>query len=172
MNTDVNVNGRLAATNGTIDIRHEADGGRVNIGGTNSSGNTALMSADVIKSRALGANGQLNIGNSTLAADSLIRLYAPGSNGQLNFIANVTLSSGRAIDLAANTITILPAVVVTIAGNGGPANIYTNNPNYSGPGGISQTNGRFGGNGANQPQPLSSAPPFDPVPPSLPNEGH
>ncbi len=32
-NTDVNVNGRLEATRGTVDIRHEADGGRVNIGG-------------------------------------------------------------------------------------------------------------------------------------------
>lgn len=95
----------------------------------------------------------------------LIRLYAPGSNGQLNFVANVTLSSGKAIDLAANTITIQPAVVVTIAGGGGRTNVYTNNPNYSGPGGNNPANGRFGGNGAKTPQPLANAPAFDAPPP-------
>jgi hypothetical protein len=41
------------------------------------------------------------------------------------------------------------------------ANIYTNNANYSGFGGTNRSNGTFGGNGANNPQPLSSAPLFD-----------
>jgi hypothetical protein len=165
-NTDVNVNGRVAATKGTVDIRHDADGGRVNFGPTSNSDNRTTLSADVIRSRALGANGQLNVGHTTMSADSLIRLYATGSNGQLNFVANTTLSSGRAIDLAAGTITIQPNVIVTIAGNGGPANVYTNNPNYSGFGGTNQANGTFGGNGANTPQPLNNAPPFEaPLPP-------
>jgi hypothetical protein len=165
--TDVNVNGRSEATRGTVDIRHQGARGRVNIGGTNASGNTATLSADVVRAGAFGANGQLNVGNSTVSADSLIRLYATGSNGELNFVANTTLSSGRAIDLAAGTVTIQPNVIVTIAGNAGPANVYTSNPNYSGFGGTNPMNGTFGGNGANTPQPLSAAPPFDaPLPPA------
>jgi hypothetical protein len=99
-----------------------------------------------------------------------LKLYAPGSNGQLNFVANVTLSSGTAMHLAANTITIQPTFVVTIAGAGGLANIYTNHPNYNftpgpgytGPPGVSG-NGHFGGNGGNgahDPLPLGNAPGF------------
>ena len=165
-NSDVNVNGRAEATRGTIDIRHEAAGGHVNIGGTNASGNSATMSADIIKARALGANGQLNIGNSTLSADRLIRLYAPGSNGELNFIANTTLSSGSRIDLAGSTVTIQPSVSVLVLGNGGPANVYTNNPNYNTgiPGVGNPGNGSFTGNGANAPLPLAAAPGFDDPP--------
>jgi hypothetical protein len=165
-NTDVNVNGRVEATNGEIDIRHEANGGRVNVGLASSAQVRTTLSADVIRARALGANGQLNVGNTTMSGDSLIRLYAPGSNGQLNFIANTTLSSGRRIDLAAGTITIQPNVIVTITGNGGPANVFTNNANYSGFGGTNPNNGTFGGNGANTPQPLTNAPPFDAAPPA------
>ena len=167
-NTDVNVSGRSEATRGTIDIRHQGDGGHVNIG----TAGVTTMKADVIKAGAFGANGQLNIGNSTISADSLIRLYATGSNGELNFVANTTLSSGTRIDLAANTISIQPSVIVTILGNSGPANVYTNNANYSGFGGTNPANGTFGGNGANPPQPLASAPPFDnPPPPRPPSQG-
>jgi hypothetical protein len=170
-NTDVNVNGRVEATKGEIDIRHEANGGRVNVGLAGNSDNRTTLSADVIRARALGANGQLNVGNTTMSGDSLIRLYAPGSNGELNFVADTTLSSGRAIDLAAGTITIQPRVVVTISGNGGAANVYTNNANYSGFGGTNPGNGTFGGNGANAPQPLTNAPPFDAPPPAGPAPG-
>ena len=120
--------------------------------------------ADVIKIGALGTNGTLTIGGGMISADSLLRLYAPSSNGTLNFISNVTLSSGTAMDLAANTITIQPAVLVTIAGAGGAANIFTNNANYSGFNGSNPSNGTFGGNGANSPQPLSGAPPLGPAP--------
>ena len=110
---------------------------------------------------ALGKNGVLNIGGGgTLSADTTLKLYA-GSNGTLNFTSSVTLSSGTAMDLAANTITIQPSVLVTIAGAGGMANIYTNNANYSGFGGTNRSNGTFGGNGANNPQPLGGQPPFD-----------
>ncbi|MGI8435741.1 MAG: hypothetical protein ACR2NX_02395, partial [Chthoniobacterales bacterium] len=57
-------------------------------------------------------------------------------------------------------------------GNAGPANVYTNVPNYSGFGGINPSNGTFGGNGANNPQPLANAPAFDaPPPPAHPGSG-
>jgi len=104
-----------------------------------------------------------------LSADTTLKLYAPGSNGTLNFISNVTLSSGTEMDLAANTITIQPSVLVTIAGTGGAAKIFTNNANYSGFGGTNPSNGTFGGAGANPPQPLASAPtPFGPASPVKP----
>ncbi|MGZ4965921.1 MAG: hypothetical protein ACXV97_01980, partial [Chthoniobacterales bacterium] len=172
-NSDVNINGaKIQADGGTIDIRHNGDGGHINISGANSGGRgpngffpaPSQLSADVIKAGAFGTNGSLSIGNSNLSADTLIRLYATGSNGELIFVANTTLSSGTRIDLAAATITINPRVVVTITGNAGQANIYTNNPNYSGPGGNNPNNGSFGGNGAKAPQSLSSAPPFDSAP--------
>ncbi len=67
-------------------------------------------------------------------------------------------------------ITIQPNVIVTITGDAGPAQVYTNNPNYSGFGGTNPANGTFAGNGAHAPQPLVNAPPFD-DPPSMPG-GH
>lgn len=174
-NSDVNMNGRAEATRGEIAIRHQGDGGRINIGSipTGSPGGfTPNMSADIIKAGAFGANGQLNIGNSSISAETLIRLYATGSNGQLNFVANTTLSGGSRIDLAAGTITIQPNVIVNIIGDAGPANVYTNNPNYSGFGGTNPNNGTFGGNGANQPQPFANRPGFDDPPPPVPPGGN
>ncbi|HWY40382.1 MAG TPA: hypothetical protein VNX27_06275, partial [Chthoniobacterales bacterium] len=126
---------------------------------------------NIVAAGVFGANGSLIIGGSgsnTISANTLLQLYAPGSNGLLKFVANVTLSSGTAMDLAANTITINPGVTVTIAGNGGPANVYTGstnsvpNANYTGFGGNGSTTGTFAGNGANNPQPLANAPAFDP----------
>lgn len=117
--------------------------------------------ADVLKVGALGANGVLTIGNGTLTADSVLKLYAPSSNGQLNFIENVTISSGTDAILAAGTITIQPSVTANVQGNGGPAQVFTNNPNYNGFGGNNPSNGTFGGNGANNPLPLNQAPAFD-----------
>jgi hypothetical protein len=66
-----------------------------------------------------------------------LKLYAPGSNGQLNFISNVTLGGAGAKIMAANSVTIFNNVVVTIGGPN-PADVYTNNANYTG----------FGGNGS------------------------
>lgn len=157
-NSTVNVKGTVRADRGTVDIRHTGSNGEIYLGGTN---NFLNAHADVLKVGALGANGTLTVGSGNLSADSLIKLYAPGSNGELNFIANVTLSSGTGTHLAANTVSIQPNVVVTVAGDGGAANVYTNNPNYSGFGGTTPGNGTFGGNGANAPQPLASRPPFD-----------
>ena len=86
--------------------------------------------ADVLKVGALGANGVLNIGGGTLSADTTLKLYASGSNGQLNFISDVTLGGNSAKILAANAVTIFDGVVVTIGGTN-PADVFTNNANYS-----------------------------------------
>ncbi|MEP6709582.1 MAG: hypothetical protein ABJB32_05565, partial [Verrucomicrobiota bacterium] len=124
--------------------------------------------ADVLKVGALGTNGVLNIGGGTLSADTTLKLYASGSNGQLNFTSNVTLGGNSAKILAADSVTIFDRVVVTIGGSN-PADVYTGfsgdfpKANYTGFGGNGSTSGTFAGAGANNPQPLSSAPPFYPA---------
>jgi hypothetical protein len=145
------------------------NGGNYQVGGTflayiDQSGtisfNTASAHADVLKAGVFGANGVVNIGGGTLSADSQLKLYAPGSNGQINFVSNVTLGGNAAKILAANSVTIFNNVVVTITGPA-PADVYTNHANYTGYGGNETTTGTFAGQGAHNPQPLSSAPPFD-----------
>jgi hypothetical protein len=132
--------------------------------------NNASAHADILKAGVFGANGVLNIAGGTLSADSTLKLYAPGSNGELNFISNVTLDGNSKKILAANSVTIFDNVVVTIGGKA-PADVYTNHPNYTGSGGNGSTTGTFAGAGANRPQPLSEAPPFDPPPPRNPTNG-
>ncbi|PYJ79631.1 MAG: hypothetical protein DME69_03955 [Verrucomicrobia bacterium] len=127
--------------------------------------NNASAHADVLKVGALGTNGVLNIGGGTLSADTTLELYASGSNGQLNFVSDVTLGGNSAKILAANSVTIFNNVVVTIGGKA-PADVYTNNANYTGFGGNETTTGTFAGAGANDPQPLSNAPPFGPSSPA------
>ena len=116
------------------------NGGNYDVGGTffnviDGNGtiafNNASVHADVLKVGAFGTNGVLNIGGGTLSADTELKLYAPGSNGQLNFISNVTLGGNSAKILAANSVTIFNGVVVTIGGTN-PADVFTNNANYSG----------------------------------------
>jgi hypothetical protein len=144
------------------------NGGNYNIGGTfltymDGNGsitfNNASAHADILKAGVFGANGVLNIGGGMLSADTTFKLYAPGSNGELNFVSNVTLGGNSIKILAANSITIFDNVVVTIGGKA-PADVYTNNANYTGFGGNGSTTGTFAGAGANRPQPLSKAPPF------------
>jgi len=178
---DMNVSGSATITNdatfqilgsdGAESAAINLNGGNYNVGGTflsyiDGNGtitfNNASAHADVLKAGVFGANGTLNIGGGTLSADSTLKLYAPGSNGQLNFISNVTLGGNSAKILAANSVTIFNNVVVTIGGKN-PADVYTNNPNYTGFGGNKSTTGTFAGAGANDPQPLSKAPPFDSV---------
>jgi hypothetical protein len=158
-NSDITVKGRVQATRGTIDIRHLADGGHVVLG--NSAVGAASLQADVIKVGVFGTDGQLIVGDDRLNANTELKLYATGSNGEINFINNVTLTSNSTAILAGNRITIQPNKIVTIAGNGGAADVYTNDPNYSGFGGNNPSNGTFGGNGAKNPLPLANAPPFD-----------
>jgi FecR protein len=153
------------------------NGGNYNVGGTflsyiDGNGtmtfNRANAHADVLKAGVLGTNGVLNIGGGTLSADTILKLYAPGSNGQLNFVSNVTLGGNSVKILAANSVTIFDDVVVTIGGSI-PADVYTNNANYSERwGGNGSTTGTFAGAGANRPRPLSDAPPFDAASPGNP----
>ena len=152
------------------------NGGNYNVGGTFLSyidGNgsitfsNASAHADVLKAGVFGQNGVLNIGGGTLSADTTLKLYAPGSNGALNFLSNVTLDGNAKKILAANSITIFDNVVVTIGGKA-PADVFTNNANYTGFGGNGSTTGTFAGAGANRPRPLSEAPPFDAPPPRNP----
>jgi len=155
------------------------NGGNYNVGGTfltymDGNGviafNNASAHADILKAGVFGANGVLNIGGGTLSADMMLKLYAPGSNGELNFVSNVTLGGNSIKILAANSITIFDNVVVTIGGKA-PADVYTNNANYTGFGGNGSTTGTFAGSGANRPQPLSKAPPFDAPSPGNPSNG-
>ena len=138
---------RHLRSTGVMERRRAAiliNGGNYNVGGTfltyiDGNGaitfNNASAHADVLKAGVFGANGVLNIGGGTLSADTTLKLYAPGSNGQLNFVSNVTLGGNSAKILAANSITIFDNVVVTIGGKA-PADVYTNNPNYSGRGAV------------------------------------
>ena len=135
--------------------------------------NNSSAHADVLKVGALGTNGVLNIGGGTLSADTTLELYASGSKGQLNFVSNVTLGGNSIKILAANSVTIFNNIVVTIGGST-PAQVYTNNANYTGFGGNGTTTGTFAGAGANNPLPLNQAPPFgpsSPVPPTVTRGG-
>jgi len=147
-----NVSGTVRTDRGTVDIRNTGSSGVINL--TN-----ADVRADVVKVGALGTNGTLNIGGGTLSADTTLKLYSPGSNGTVNFIADVTLGGAGAKIIAGNTVTIFNSVVVTIGGS--KADVYTNHANYSDTfGGNGTTTGTFAGAGANNPQPLASAPGF------------
>ena len=159
-NSSANVNGRLVADRGTIDIRHTGDAGQINVGGPNL-GDTVDAHADVIKIAALGNNGVLTIGNGTLSADTTLQLYSPGSNGTVNFVGSVTLGGASAKTIAGNTVNIFNGVVVNVGGQN-QANVFTNNPNYTGFGGNGSRTGTFAGAGANNPQPLNQAPPIGP----------
>jgi hypothetical protein len=175
----------IYGSNGAADSAILINGGNYNVGGTfltyiDGNGaitfNNASAHADVLKAGVFGTNGVLNIGSGALSADTTLKLYAPGSHGQLNFVSNVTLGGNAAKILAANSITIFDNVVVTIGGPN-PADVYVNftegspNANYTGFGGNGHTTGTFAGAGANRPQPLSKAPPFDASSPSNPSNG-
>jgi hypothetical protein len=178
---NMNVSGNAAVTsNATVQILGSdgaANGAAINfnsgnyvVGGTflstiDGNGiiafNSASVHADVLKAGVFGTNGVLNIGGGNLSANTTLELYAPGSSGgQLNFISDVTLGGNSTKILAADSVTIFNGVTVTIAGPN-LADVYTNNANYArSDGGNGSTSGTFAG-GANNPQPLSSAPPFD-----------
>ena len=127
--------------------------------------NNVGANAAVFKAGVFGTNGVLNVGGGDLSAATTLKLYAPGSNGQLNFVSNVTLGGNSAKILAANSVTIFNNIVVTIGGPN-PADVFTNNANYTGFGGNGTTTGTFAGAGANNPQPLANAPPFGPASPA------
>jgi acrosin len=161
-----NVQGTIEADRGTVDIHHNGDSGVVNISGVGGT-NSAFIRGDIVKIGALGNNGILTIGQGTLSADSMLQLYANGSNGQILFVDNVTIGGGSATIIAGNTVTINNTKTVTVTGT--KADVYTGfngevpNANYTGSGGNGSTSGMFGGLGANNPQPISNAPPFKPT---------
>ena len=153
------IKGKIVADRGTIDIRHTGDSGQIAIGSL--VGNNSIDAhADVIKVAALGSNGVLTIGNGLLSADTTLKLYSAGSNGTVNFVADVTLGGTSSKTIAGNTVNIFNGVVVTVGGNN-RASVFTNNANYTGFGGNGSRSGTFAGAGANNPLPLTQAPPFD-----------
>jgi hypothetical protein len=180
---NMNVSGGATVTNdATVAIfgNDPAGSAEINIDGSYDIGGTFLSQidgngtitfanasahADVLKAGVFGTNGVLNVGGGGLSADTTLKLYAPGSNGQLNFMSNVTLGGNGAKILAANSVTIFNNIVVTIGGPN-PVDVFVNfvggvpNANYTGFGGNGNTTGTFAGAGANNPQPLSNAPPF------------
>jgi mannose-6-phosphate isomerase-like protein (cupin superfamily) len=165
--SSVNVNGTLTASKGTVDIRHTGLNGTVNVSDANGI-NNAILHGDVVKIGALGSNGILTIGRGTLTADDTLKLYGGNTNGQVRFVDNVTIGGQNFTIIAADTITINNGKVVTVTG--APADIYVgfNGPipkaNYTGFGGNNTTTGTFAGAGANRPQPIANAPPFDGTP--------
>ena len=146
---DVDISGNVAADRGRIDIENTGTNGRVALNG-------ATLSADVIRARAFGDNGTLVVNGGTISADSMIKLYADGSNGTVLFSGNVSLNGNSTKIITGNTVTISPNVVVSVGGPS-PAQVYTNNPNYTGFGGNGSSSGTFGGAGATT-QPRAGAP--------------
>jgi hypothetical protein len=158
-NSNANINGKITADRGTIDIRHSGDSGQIFLGGPGASDHIEAH-ADVIKVAALGNNGVLTVGNGLLSADTTLKLYSPGSKGTVNFVADVTLGGASTKIIAGNTVNIFNGVIVTIDGKT-RASVFTNNANYTGFGGNGSRTGTFGGVGAKNPLPLSQRPAFD-----------
>ena len=165
--SSVNVNGTLTASKGTIDIQHTGTNGTVNISDASGT-NNAILHADVIKIGALGTNGLLTIGRGVLSANDTLKLYGGNTNGEVRFVDNVTIGGQNFTIIAANAVTINNGKVVTVTG--APADVYTAftnglpNANYHGFGGNNHTTGTFAGAGANHPQPIQNAPPFNSPP--------
>ena len=143
-------NAKIQAVRGTIDIQNAGANGLIRL--TNS-----IMIADVVKVAAFGDNGQLIVGGGNINANTLLKLYAGGSNGTIDFISNVNLTGNSVKIISANTVTIENGVSVNVGGPA-PADVYTNNPNYTGSGGNGSTTGIFNGRGAST-HPFSSSPP-------------
>src|SRR5207248_3882553 len=111
-----NVNGKIVADRGTIDIRHTGDSGQIVLGGPGE-GDHIDAHADVIKVAALGNNGVLTIGNGLLSADTTLKLYSLGNKGIINFVADVTLGGAGTKIIAGNTVNIFNGVVVEVDGS-------------------------------------------------------
>jgi hypothetical protein len=98
----------------------------------------------------------LTVGGGSISADNMLKLYADGSNGTVLFVSNVSLNGNSTKIITGNTVTISPNVVVTIGGPA-PAQVFTNNANYTGFGGNNSTTGTFAGAAATT-QPRAAAP--------------
>ena len=160
--SNVTVNGNVQATRGTVDIRHTGANGVVNLGDAT---NFVILHGDIVKAGALGNNGLLTVGQGLLTADDTLKLYGASANGEVRFVDNVSIGGTNFTIIAANTVTIIDGKTVNV--NGARADVYTGfngtvpNANYTGSGGNGSTTGVFSGAGANNPQPIGNAPPFD-----------
>jgi hypothetical protein len=161
--SQVNISGNVEADRGTVDARHFGNSGVINLTNAN-------VHADTVKVAALGSNGVLKVGGGNISADTTLQLYAPNGNGQVVFVGNVSLNGTSTKSIAGDSVTINNGVLVNVSGPA--ASVYVNNfpgggpkANYTGFGGDGQTTGTFTGSGANNPQPLSNAPPLG-APPS------
>ena len=94
---------------------------------------TSTISADVIRARAMGPNGQLLINGTTFNAYSALKLYAEGSNGLVRFTGNSNLN-GPSATIAAKTVTIDSGVSV-IVNNPTGLRVHTDTRNFSNNGG-------------------------------------
>ena len=65
----------------------------------------------------------------------------------MRFTDNVTLGGNSTKTIAGMTVAIDSGKIVTVGGPA-PANVFTNNPNYTGSGGNGTSSGAFGGQGA------------------------
>lgn len=146
---DIDISGSVTADRGRVDIENTGANGRVAL--TN-----ATISADVVRARAFGNNGVLTVGGGSISADTTLKLYADGSNGTVLFTSNVNLNGNSTKIITGNTVTISPNVVVRIGGPN-PAQVYANNPNYTGFGGNGTSSGTFAGAGATT-QPRAASP--------------
>jgi hypothetical protein len=146
---DIDISGTVTADRGRVEVENRGTNGRIAL-------NNATISADVVRARAFGENGTLVVNGGTISADSMLKLYADGSNGTVLFSGNVNLNGNSTKIITGNTVTISPNVVVTIGGPT-PAQVYTNNPNYTGFGGNNSSTGTFAGAGAIT-QPRDAAP--------------
>lgn len=93
----------------------------------------STISADVIRARAMGPNGQLLINGTTFNAYSALKLYAEGSNGLVRFTGNSNLN-GPSATIAAKTVTIDSGVNVTVSNPTG-LRVHTDLRNFSNNGG-------------------------------------
>lgn len=162
--SSVNVHGTAIADRGTVDIRHTGANGTVNLSTANGE-NFVTLRGDIVKAGALGDHGVLTVGRGVISANDTLQLYGASANGEVRFVDNVAIGGTNLTVIAADTVTILNGRVVTVTG--ARADVYTGfnkgvpNANYSGFGGNGSTTGTFAGEGANNPQPISNAPPFD-----------
>ncbi len=144
---DIQINGKVIADRGTVDIRNNGPTGLVQL-------NAAQIAGDVVKIGALGADGQLRIAaGSQISADTSLKLYGgSGALGRVHFTGagNVNIS-GSQIDIAAKTVQIDS---VTQVNNNGTTRVHSDNHLY----GVGAGGGKFQ-NPVTQ-GPLSGAPPF------------
>jgi hypothetical protein len=143
---DIQINGKVIADRGTVDIRNNGPAGLVQL-------NAAQIAGDVVKVGALGANGQLVINaGSQISANTSLKLYGGASNGRVLFTGAGDIAiSGSQIDIAAKTVQIDSTTRVQ---NNGATRVHTDNALF----GVGAGGGKFQ-NPVTQ-GPLSGAPPF------------